>query len=341
MRHTGKPRYVQVYRDRHGKQRIYLRKPGFHLPLPGPLYSEAFWIAYHKAMGDKPVLDLGSQEGTMAELIIRYYGSAEFKTLADSTKATYRRVLDRLRQEHGDKPVVGLETKHINSMIDAAADRSAAANNLRDRLSVLMKFAIGAGYRNDNPVRDAKKVKLKIKGFRTWTEDDISAFRKQWPVGTPQRLLLFTGLRRSDAVRLGRQHLKDGYHVISTKKSGELVILEIPVHPTLRSHLAYAPEGLVYIQTVGGHSRSANAFTGWISEAAQKAGLPSDSSPHGLRKAACRRLAEAGCTGPQIQAITGHRNLAEVDTYIREVNRKVLAKGAMAAIVDTFEETGS
>jgi integrase len=208
-----------------------------------------------------------------------------------------------------------------------------------------MKFAVSAGYREDNPVLFAKRVKHKTKGYRTWAEADISAFRKRWPVGSPQRLafeiLLFTGLRRSDAVRLGRQHRKDGYHVISTRKSGELVTLEIPIHPTLDRHLAHSPAGLVYIQTVRGHSRSVNAFTGWIKEAAEKAGLPPNSSPHGLRKAACRRMAEAGCTGPQIQSITGHRNLAEVDTYIREVNRKVLAHGAMAAIIDTLDETGS
>jgi integrase len=150
---------------------------------------------------------------------------------------------------------------------------------------------------------------------------------------------LFTGLRRSDAVRLGPQHLRDQCHIIATKKSGELVTLEIPLHPTLARHLENAPAGLVYIQTAAGRSRSVAAFTGWIKEAAAKAGLPSNSSPHGLRKAACRRLAEAGCSGPQIQAITGHRNLAEVDTYIREVNRKALAQGAMAAIIDSLEET--
>jgi hypothetical protein len=50
-------------------------------------------------------------------------------------------------------------------------------------------------------------------------------------------------------VRLGLQHRKDGYDVISTRKSGEQVTLDIPIHPTLARHLTYAPEGLVYIQT--------------------------------------------------------------------------------------------
>jgi integrase len=35
-------------------------------------------------------------------------------------------------------------------------------------------------------------------------------------------------------------------------------------------------------------------------------------SPHGLRKAAAKRMAEGGCTAHQIAAVTGHKTLAEV-----------------------------
>jgi integrase len=51
-------------------------------------------------------------------------------------------------------------------------------------------------------------------GFRPWTEDDVAAYEKCWPIGTRQRVwldvMLYTGLRRGDAVRLGRQHIRDG-----------------------------------------------------------------------------------------------------------------------------------
>jgi integrase len=42
-------------------------------------------------------------------------------------------------------------------------------------------------------------------------------------------------------------------------------------------------------------------------------GLPSKLSLHGLRKAAARRLAEAGCSVHEIGAITGHKTLSEVE----------------------------
>ncbi|GBR37695.1 hypothetical protein AA101099_0837 [Neoasaia chiangmaiensis NBRC 101099] len=57
--------------------------------------------------------------------------------------------------------------------------------------------------------------------------------------------------------------------------------------------------------------------------------MASDTSGHGLRKAAARRLAEAGCTTHQIAAITGHKTLSEVERYTRAVDQRKLAQEAM------------
>ena len=76
-------------------------------------------------------------------------------------------------------------------------------------------------------------------------------------------------------------------------------------------------------------------------EAAHAAGLPSNSSPHGLRKAACRRLAEAGCTPHEIMAITGHKALSEVETYTRDVRQMFLAQRAMDQVVTAFPDSGN
>jgi integrase len=65
-----------------------------------------------------------------------------------------------------------------------------------------------------------------------------------------------------------------------------------------------------------------------------KAGLPPDLSPHGLRKAAARRLAEAGASPHQIAAITGHASLKEVERYTLSASQPILAKAAMKLIRD-------
>ncbi len=341
MRRERKPKYVNEYVDRHGRARVYLRRPGQkQIALPAPLYSHEFWTAYHAAMANEPPKVSTLRAGSVAAAILGYYGSAEFKGLAPSTKATYRGILDRFRARHGDGPIAGLQTKHVNMIIDGVADTPSAASNLRKRLSAVMEYAVSVGMRSDNPVKAAKVVKLKTDGHRTWTEEDIAAFRVGWPTGTPQRLamevLLYTGLRRSDAVRLGWQHVTDGAFAIKAKKTG--TELHIPVHGELAHYLRHCPkDGPAFIQTGNGAARSEKAFSAYISEAAAKAGLPARSSPHGLRKAACRRLAEAGCSAMEIMSITGHTDIGEVERYCREAAKKGLAAAAMSKMEIRFD----
>ncbi|WP_108257982.1 tyrosine-type recombinase/integrase [Mangrovicoccus ximenensis] len=67
----------------------------------------------------------------------------------------------------------------------------------------------------------------------------------------------------------------------------------------------------------------------------QEAKLPAGLSPHGLRKATCRRLAEAGCTAHEIMAISGHTSLAEVTRYTVAASRAKLAERAIASLLET------
>src|SRR5262249_12573378 len=53
---------------------------------------------------------------------------------------------------------------------------------------------------------------------------------------------------------------------------------------------------------------------------------------HGLRKAACTRLADAGCTAHQIAAISGHKTLKEVERYTKGADQARLARAAMERI---------
>jgi hypothetical protein len=58
----------------------------------------------------------------------------------------------------------------------------------------------------------------------------------------------------------------------------------------------------------------------------------------GLRKAAARRLAEAGWTTPKIMAITGHKSLQVVERYLRETTQE---RSAPAAIRKLERRTGA
>ena len=84
--------------------------------------------------------------------------------------------------------------------------------------------------------------------------------------------------------------------------------------------------------TQQGAPYTAKGFGNWFHDAVAEAGLPAGRAAHGLRKAACRRLAEAGCSAPQIMAISGHKTLAEAQKYIEAANRAALAVEGMEKV---------
>lgn len=334
IRHK-RPKYVHCFQDRHGKERVYFNRPGVRkIALPGPIYSEPFWIAYHKAMAgnpDKPTIgEARTIKGSINDLIARYYASPAFTKKRPATQRNYKSVLEPFRKEYGDGPVAEIRPKDIKAILDIVEQRSSSsAKNLRKRLVMIFKLAVEIDFIERSPMADVKAVKHETKGYETWTEDDIAKFRAHWKSGTPQRIameiLLYTGLRRADAVRLGPQHIQGEFINITAQKTN--VDLAIPIHAEFRAVLDTIPhKHLVFIATAYGAARSEKAFTNWIIEAGKDAGLPPHRSPHGLRKATCRRLAEAGCTAWQIMAITGHRDIKEVQKYVEAANQKKLAK---------------
>jgi integrase len=130
-----------------------------------------------------------------------------------------------------------------------------------------------------------------------------------------------------DVVRIGRQHIRDGLLQIRQQKtSAELVI---PVHATLQAIIAETKDGqLTFLVTEFGKPFTAAGFGNWFRDQCDMANLR-HCSAHGLRKAAARRLAEAGCTEHEIAAITGHASLREVRRYTKAADQKRLAASAM------------
>ncbi|WP_117196492.1 hypothetical protein [Rhizobium terrae] len=91
----------------------------------------------------------------------------------------------------------------------------AAANNYLKTMSALCKWAVKDGHIKANPAEGVGKTKLEGDGFPAWQIEDVRAFCIKWEIGTRQRLAMelamHTGLRRSDLVRIGRQHMRGIY----------------------------------------------------------------------------------------------------------------------------------
>jgi integrase len=337
---TRKPYpYVHEITDRHGHRRAYFRKRGHpSVALPLPIGSRAFVEAYQAAIEGAPQPVSGrTKPGTIAALVEHYYASRLWTELSPQSQRTYRHILDHFVREHGHRLVKQMEAKHVEAIIGSKASTPTAANKLRKLLGLLMRVAILNGYRKDNPVTAVKGIKIKSKGHRTWTDEEIAAFEAHFPIGTEARLafalLLWTGQRRGDVVRMGPDHVRDGIITITQQKTGEVV--DIPILPALQFVLGNVQRRRItptFIVTEYGQAFSEAGFTNKFRDWCKAAGLPRGLSPHGLRKAFCCVSAEAGLTPHQIMSISGHRTLTEVTRYTAAVNRKKLAIEGMRMI---------
>ena len=83
------------------------------------------------------------------------------------------------------------------------------------------------------------------------------------------------------------------------------------------------------LTTAFGKPFTAPGFTNWFREVCNEAGLPKGTSVHGLRKAMCRRLTEAGCSASEIKAISGHVSLREVKRYTKAADQVRMGRAAI------------
>lgn len=336
--------YVQRFKDRHGRIRHYYRRKGYAtVGLPGDPGSAEFMAAYAVAHGRAPKSDPATkvQPRSINHLMVEYYRSADFLDLEPQTQKTYRQILDRFRAgAWGGRSAVSIEPQHLNGIFHQMADRPGAQRNLRKRLMKAFAVAVELGWRKDNPVRETKSRKRKSKGFIPWSEAEIETFEAKWAEGTRERLalylLLYTGVRRSDVVGMGQQHVKNGRIAVTQDKTD--VPIWIPVHPRLKAEIARHGAGMTFILTQYGRPFSPAGFTSWFVERATLAGV-TGRTPHGLRKAAGRRLAEAGATTKEIAAVLGHTSLDEVETYTRSADQAKLADTAIAKLEKAEKRT--
>ncbi|MGC1345089.1 MAG: tyrosine-type recombinase/integrase [Methyloceanibacter sp.] len=200
----------------------------------------------------------------------------------------------------------------------------------------LFRWALKAGLvKSDPTVAVHNPPRKRGEGFIPWTEEHVAAYEARWPIGTRQRVwldvLLYTGLRRGDAVSLGRQHVRDGVATIKTEKSQFEVSL--PILPVLADTLASGPCGdLAYICGARGEPLTKESFGNLFRDACKAAGVPG--SAHGVRKIAATRAANAGATEAELDAIFGWTDRKMAAHYTQSANRRRLAAQAMAKLAN-------
>ena len=338
-----KLRYVNAFVDRHGKVRYYFRRPGSRsVKLPGLPGSIEFMDAYQAALATvapPPPSPKHVIAGSLADVVAGYYRSAMFANLSNSSQKHYRIALKPILAAHGHRLVRDLPKTAARNIIEAiGATRPGMANLTRYVLSTVMGYAIAIGVRTDNPFSGLERYRLG--SHHTWTDAEIAQFERYWRLGTRERLafalLLYTGQRGGDVVKMVRNDIVEGHIRVAQDKArkGTTNELMIPIHPALARALKAGPVVGMQHLIANASGRPLRGLTELIEKAAQRAGLPERCVAHGLRKAALRRLAEHGGTTKEIAAVSGHRSLSEIEHYTAAADQVRLARAAVAKLPD-------
>jgi integrase len=346
------PRYVVQDKQRDGTPRFLFRRQGFPkatLPTPG---NKEFWEAYAVAMtGQKPIKRSAHvlfNEATFGWLCHAYVNSADVAMNDDATRRLKQRCFISMGEEPvspGSQllmkhcPLENLNRSHVIMWRDRKKDAPHVANQRIRFVSLMFKWAIENDHLKTNPAEGVKLLKTPKGGFHTWTQEEIARFEQAYPVGTRARLamaiMLYTGMRISDAVTLGPPHVKNEWiekvQFKNRKRQGR--VISIPLLPVLREIIDATPTGSeTFLITESGQPYTRSGIADRFKEWCNRVNMP-HCTAHGLRKAGAVNAAENGASESQIKAIFGWEGAHEVAVYTAKRDRKRLAAEAMELIM--------
>lgn len=323
---------------RHGRKVWYFKRGGKRVRLPDSYGSAEFRRAYDAALSGQPVEVNTPASGSFSWLVDQYKASRQFKELAPSTRRMrdniLQSVIKKIIEKTGrDIPYNRITKKNIEHGMEDRAETPHAANNYLKVMGQVFTWAVeDANLLKVNPTTGVKRAKDDTDGFHTWTVEQVEKYRAAHALGTRPRLaielLLFLGLRRSDVIHAGKQHIKDGVLSIKTQKTGEWV--HIPIFTKLQEAIDGTPTGdLAFLTTgFGKPFTSAASFGNWFAKQCKDAKLPDECRAHGLRKAGATLAADEGATPHELMAMFGWTRIAMAEVYTKEADKKRLARAA-------------
>lgn len=339
------PLHLHREKTRHGSMVWYVRiGKGPRTRLRGTYGTPEFNTAYQAALAGTPLEPpRKATKGSLKWLWDQYRESTAWLPLAAATKRQRENIMGHVLETAGAEAASAITAKTIRAGIERRAKTPSQARNFLDAMRGLFEWAAAAEHVRQDPTLGVKAPpRPKTRGFPVWTEDDVTRYEERWPLGTKERVwldvLLYTGLRRGDAVTLGRQHVRDGVATLRTEKSQGEITVTIPILPVLAVTLAAGPTAaLAFICGESGKPLTKESFGNMFGAACRGAGVAK--SAHGVRKIGATRAAENGATEAQLDALFGWaRGSGMAKIYTAAAERARLAKSAIGKMQRTPTE---
>src|SRR6516164_1464270 len=280
-----RPRPPHLHREvtRHRKPVWYVRiGKGPRIRIRADYGTPEFDAEYQAALsGNKTARNRTVTAGTLAWLIERFRETPAWLSLSPATRKKRENIFRQIIESAGRQPYAAIREANIAAGRDRRGKTPHQARAFIDTMRCLYAWAKQAGFVRVDPAAEVKYPTIKSgEGFPIWTDTDVAAYEKRWPIGTKERVwfdvLSYTGLRRGDAVRLGKQHVRDGEAIITTEKSGGKVEVIIPLHlfPALIETLRAGPTGdLHFIVGTNGKPMTKESFGNAFHFACRAAGI--------------------------------------------------------------------
>lgn len=294
-----------------------------------------------------PVLDMAFRQAhdrrrvpsptNLSTLVTLYRGSSDFRRTKPGTRQEYDRYLDKIRMKFGCLSLDDLQQPSTRGLFkdwrDSLADKPRSADFAWMVLVRVLSFAKDRGMISVNIAERGGRLYRSTRRDRTWSDIDVAAFEA---VAPPQmrlaiQLALWTGQRKGDLLRLSWSDF-DGSNLRFTQSKTKARVL-VPMGPLASVLSSQQGNGAILRNSRGARWTSDGFNTSWR-KCCAKAGI-TDLTFHDLRGTATTRMALAGCTVPEIAAVTGH-SLKDVETILDMHylgGRTELAASAMRKIV--------
>ena len=267
---------------------------------------------------------------TWQECIIAWRKDATIqRSLAASTKTSYRRPMDAIMEKNGAKDMRTTKREHVRAALGKLADTPKKASQYAQTISLLWNYArkeldwpLG-----ENPASGLAKHKP-ARVFEPWPEWMVKALdTAPERVRTAARLILGTGQRPSAAINMRRDQFDGEWMTVRDEKGDKDMVVYCPA--SLRLYVESLPVTGAHVLAKNltqpqGYYAIADAFQNWRATLGEKA---KPYSLHGLRKLAIVQLAEAGASDAEIQAVTGQSPVI-VAYYRSQANKRQLSRQA-------------
>lgn len=362
-------KHVHAIKGRDGVVRLYFRKSG----APRIRLSHAAGTPELQAEIETLLAATAPTPGPRTlRAALRTYelDSADFKDLADSTKALYRIALKEFEEDFGHLPIATFKPAYLLQLRNAWAERGHRAANVR--LQVLKNVlwpAIVAGEIGDGDpftlIPQVRRPRELGEPHPLWPEDVVlkviagALAAKKPGLAIAVAIGRWAGPRREDITRLTRAARKrdprTGARRFAFLSGKRRVAVDMPEDPQLTAVLDRLKHNhLILAPNLAGEAYTADGFAlelGKLIETLfalrdhddpkeRARSIDSDQyGVHGLRHTFGVEAALAGCTDAQGAALMGHASPASFATYRRQADRIRLADDAAEKIAALRERT--